>query len=167
MTLAEVAHLAGVEPKWVLNAMATLGRAPRYSVTLARRLALTHAVVKATSMPLSRALQTADEALRAASTAKSPVIVPRNARVVAVWVDLPRILSIFSVRLSLLRTTLAPRQRGRPPARRNSLKVAQEWGIDLTLLADNARKSKEQRLRQLDAMVRFAAEAQRVASNGT
>lgn len=164
MTLAELAYLVGVEPKWVLNTMAALDRAPRYSLAVARRLAVARAIVEETGTSVMRALDLADQALRAGSDGTSPVVVPVEPREVAVWIDIGRVLSAFHVRLSLLRTTLAPRQRGRPPKRRNPLQIASEWGIDLTLLADNARKSKEQRLRQLDAMVTFAREARRVAS---
>jgi hypothetical protein len=166
MTLAELAFLVAVEPKWVLNTLSALERSPRYSMALARRLAITHAIVEATSASVPRAFDLAGQALRR-SRADEPLVVSGLRDDVGVWIDLPRILSSFNVRLSLLRTTVAPRQRGRPPRRRNPLKVASAWGIDLTLLADNARKSKEQRLRQLDAMVRFASEARRVAATDT
>lgn len=164
MTLAELAHLVGVEPKWVLNTMAALDRAPRYSLALARRLAVTHAIAEATGVPVARAFEVADQALRADSAATAPVVVPAGTSEIGLWIDISRILSSFNVRLSLLRTTVTPRQRGRPLARRrDALKVASEWGLDLTLLADNAQKSKQERLRQLDAMVRFARDAQRVS----
>lgn len=167
MMLAELAHLVGVGPKWVLNTMAALGRADRYSLALARRLALTHAIVEATSAPVARAFELAEQTLRAGRDGTSPVIIPQGDREVALWIDVRRILSSFNVRLSVLRTAFAPRQRGRLSARRrNPLDVATAWGIDLTLLADNARKSVEQRLRQLDAMVAFSRGTQRLSHSG-
>ena len=163
MTLAELAHLIGAEPKWVLNVLAALEQSPRYSPTLARRLAVTHTIIEATGAPVARAFEVAEKALR--SDPGSPVVIRDQDGSAGVWIDLPRILSTFNARLSLLRTTFAPRQRGRPPARRrNALAVATEWGIDLTLLADNVRKSPEQRLRQLDVMLSFARKAKRHGS---
>ncbi len=164
MRLAELAFLLDVEPKWVLNTLAALGRTPRYTLALARRLAVTRAIIAATGATVARAFDLAEQALRDRSDAKAPVVVPGEEAEAGVWINLPRILSSLNIRLSLLRTMFAPRQRGRPAARRRDpLRAAREWGIDLTLLADNARKSQEQRLRQLDAMVRFARGAQRVA----
>jgi hypothetical protein len=160
VNLAELAHLVAAEPKWVLNALAALGGHPRYSLALARRLMVARSINEATGAPVAHAFRLAGRALR--EGAQSPVVIPHG-KEAGVWIDLPRILSSFNVRLSVLRTTFAPRQRGRRPSRRRDpLTAASDYGLDLTLLADNARKTPEQRLRQLDSMVKFARRVQRV-----
>lgn len=157
MTLAEVAQLLDVEPKWILNTMTALGGRRRYSIVLARRLAVTRAIRKATGASLVLGYAQAGRALRAYQGEAALVVISTGDGNVSVLVDMRRILSSFNVRLSVLRTTFAPRQLGRPPfLRRDPLRAATECGIDLTLLIDNLGKTVEQRIRQLDAMVGFA-----------
>jgi hypothetical protein len=161
MTLADLARLLDADPKWVLNTLAVLGRRPgRYSQALARRLAVTRALHLATGMPLGHAFALAAKALRVGGTA--PVTVPTKEPHVTITTDLPRLLSALSVRYSLLRTTLAPRRRGRPARqRRDAVTAAREWGLDTSLLMDNLRKTPQERLRQLDAMAAFARSVSR------
>lgn len=162
MTLAEFTALLDAEPKWVLNALSALGRPHRYSLDLARRLGVTRVIHSATSIPLVRAFDLAQHALHAHSRGSVAVVELIDDSEVGLRIDVGRILSSFSVRLSVLRTTYEPRQLGRPPAaRRDKLKAAAEWGIDLSLLADNLRKTVEQRIRQLDGMATFASSVRR------
>ena len=161
MTLAQLAYLLDVDPKQVLNTMTALRRR-RYSVDLARRLAIALAIHEATGVPISRGLAQADHALRAYRGGDAPVLIPSDDGPVGLLVDVRRVLSSFNVRLSLLGTTFAPRQRGRPTSRhRDPLRVASDWGIDLSLLTDNLRRTVEQRVRQLDAMEGFARRVRR------
>jgi chloramphenicol 3-O-phosphotransferase len=162
MTLAELAHLVDVDAKWVLNALAALGRPARYSMALARRLAVTNAIQKASGASLALSFAQAEQALRLYQSDEKPIVVQADDAEVAMLVDVHRILSSFNVRLSLLRTSVEPRQRGRPRARRgDALCAAEEWGIDLSLLADNVGKTVEHRIRQLDAMAAFARTVRR------
>ena len=162
MTLAEVGYLLRVDPKWVLNALTALALPTKYSPELARRLAVALAIHEATGAPLVRCVALADRALRAYQGGRAPVSAPTEANDIALVIDIRRILSSFNARLSVIRTTLGPRQRGRPVARRRDpLQAASDWGIDLTLVADNLRKTAEQRLRQLDAMAAFAGRVRR------
>ena len=157
MTLAELAQLLDVDSKWVLNTLTALRRPRRYSLALARRLAVTLAIHRATSVPLVQSFALAERGLRAYRGEEARVIVLTADSDVGFVLDIQRILSSFNVRLSVLRTTFAPRQRGRPSSRRrDALEAASDWGTDLTLLADNLAKSAEQRVRQLDAMAAFA-----------
>jgi hypothetical protein len=161
VNLAEFARLVDAEPKWVLNVLTAIGKRPRYSLDLARKLTVTRAVARATGVPIVHAFRLAEGALREDRSA--PVTIPPEAEA-SVLIDLPRILSSFNIRLSALRTTFAPRQRGRRRARqRDPLRTASEYGVDLTLLADNARRTPEERLRQLDAMADFASRVKRSA----
>lgn len=164
MTLGEFAQLLDVEPKWVLNTMTALRRPRRYTAELAMRLAITLAIHEATGVPLVRAFALAEKALRGYQGGAAPVVTPTIHSDVGLVIDIRRVLSSFNARLSVLRTTFAPRQRGRPSARRRKpLATASDWGIDLTLVADNLRKTPEQRLRQLDSMVAFARGVQRLS----
>ncbi len=162
MTLADTAFLLDVDTKWVLNALAALRRPARYSVALAQRLAVTRAIQQATGSSLARSFADARRALTSAGDRSVPLIIAEADRDVGLVVDLRRILSSFNVRLSLLHTTYEPPQRGRPSsAHRHPIRAATEWGLDLTLLADNLAKTVEQRVRQLDAMAAFARGVQR------
>jgi hypothetical protein len=162
MTLADVAGLLDAEPKWVLNTLALVGRRRgRYTMTLTRRLAVARAVQVATGMPVGRAFDLAARALRRAAES-APVTLDTGEPHVSITIDLPRLLSSLSIRSALRRTTIAPRQRGRPPRkRRDPVTAAREWGLDTSLLADNLRKSPQERLRELDAMMAFARTVQR------
>ena len=166
MTLAEVGYLLRVDPKWVLNALTALGLPKKYSPELARRLAVALVIHVATGAPLFRCVVLGDRALRRYRGGTAPVSASTEADDVALAIDIRRILSSFNARLSVIRTTLGPRQRGRPVARRRDpLQAASDWGIDLTLVADSLRKTAEQRLRQLDAMAAFAGRVRRRVSS--
>ena len=162
MTLAEFARLLAVDPKWVLNTMSALASPRNYSVGMARRLAVTRAIHEGTGSPLTRSFATAGRALRAYPGDGSPVSIATDDADVELLVDIRRILSTFNVRLSLLRTSFAPRQRGRSRVQlRDPLDAAAQWGTDLTLVSDNMRKTVEERVRQLDGMVAFAGSVHR------
>jgi hypothetical protein len=163
MTLAEFSHLLQVDPKWALNAVTALGLPKRYSVELARRFAVALAIHQATGGPWAKCVAQADGTLRGSRSGGGSVRAPTGTSDITLVVDLDRIRSSFNVRLSVLRTTIAPRLRGRPSARRDPLQAAADWGIDLTLLADNLGKTPEQRVRQLDAMAAFARGVRRDA----
>ena len=163
MILAEFARLLDADPKWVLNTMSALERPRNYSVGVARCLAVTRAIHEGTGSPLTRSFATAERALRAFPRNGSSVRIGTNDADVELLVDIRRILSTFNVRLSLLRTSFAPRTRGRPRVRlRDPLQAAAEWGTDLTLLSDNMRKTVEERVRQLDGMAAFAGSIHRL-----
>ena len=156
MTLAEFAHLLGVDRKWVLNALTALELPATYSLALARRIAVTRAIHEATGMSLLRSFALAARGLRAHVRGDALVVLSTDDDSVSVTLDMHRMLSSFSVRLSVLRTTFAPQQRGRPSRRTDPLQVAADWGIDLTLIAHNLAKTAAERVRQLDAMAAFA-----------
>jgi hypothetical protein len=162
MTLAEFAYLLDADPKWVQNAAAALGGSLRYTLPTARRLAVARALAETVDMPLSRAYAIASEVLQKSDGSKAPVRVSDDTDPVTLTVDVFRILATVSVGLSRLRTMYAPRRRGRPPTlRRDPIRVAEEYGLDLSLLAANLRRTPAERLRQLDAMADFRRRAGR------
>ncbi len=162
MTLGEFACLLDTDPKWVQNAAAALGGSLRYTLPTARRLALARALAETAGMPLPRAYATAGRILRTYRGSKGPVRVSGEGDPVAVTVDVYRILAAVSVGLSRLRTMYAPRRRGRPTTVRcDPIRAAEEYGLDLTLLAANLRRTPAERLGQLDAMADFRRRVRR------
>src|SRR5882672_12832835 len=109
MTLAELAQLVSVHPKWVLNTMTALRCPRRYSADLARRLTVMRAIHEATGVPLARGLAQADRALRAYRGGEEPIVTPTDHAEVGLMIDVHRILSAFNARLSALETNFAPR----------------------------------------------------------
>ena len=162
MTLAEFAYLLDVDPKWVQNTAAALGGSLRYTIPSARRLAVARALAETAGMPMPGAWALAGGVLRKAGGSEEPVRVSADGDPVAVTVDVYRIVAAVNVGLSRLRTMYAPRQRGRPAkVRRDPLRAAEEYGLDLTLLGANLRRTPAERLKQLDAMADFRARARR------
>jgi hypothetical protein len=164
VTLAEFAYLLDVSPKWVQNAAAALGGSLRYTLPSAQRMAVARALAETTGMPLPRAWGLAGRVLREFDGSSEPVQVSDELSPVDVTVDVFRILAAVNVGLSRLRTTYEPRRRGRPArARRNPIRAAEAYGLDLSLLAANLRRTPAERLRQLDAMADFRRRSRRVA----
>lgn len=155
MTLGAFSILVGSSPRWAQNALTVLGLRPRYTVDLARRLALARELHETSGMPLVQAYPLAGRVLGGW---------PRRGRwgcsspegAVTVAIDLERFLSTFTVRLSLSRTLYAPRKPGRPSTkRRRGVALAREHGIDIGLLESSLRRTPEDRLQRLDADVSF------------
>jgi hypothetical protein len=162
MTLAEFAYLLDADPKWVQNAAAAIGGSFHYTLLTAQRLAVARALGQTADMPLPRAYAIAGKILRQSGGSREPVRISDDADPVAVTVDVFRVLATVSVGLSRLRTMYAPRQRGRPATlQRDPIRVAEEYGLDLSLLAANLRRTPAERLRQLDAMADFRRRARR------
>jgi hypothetical protein len=162
VTLAEFAYLLDVDPKWVQNAAAALGGSLRYTLPSAQRLAVARALAETAGMPLPRGWGLAGRVLRDFAGSREPVRLSDDLDPVDVTVDLFRILAAVSVGLSRLRTTYEPRRRGRPArARRNPIRAAEAYGLDVTRLAATLRRTPAERLRQLDAMADFRRRARR------
>jgi hypothetical protein len=163
MTPAEFALLLDADPKWVQNVAASLHRRLPPTVAVARRLAVARALTQALELPLPRAWELAALALRGYAGSDRPVTVaPAGPGIVTLTIEVHRILAGISARLSLLRTSYHPRQRGRPRAPRDPLRAAREYGVDLSLLRSNLRLSQADRLRQLDRMAAFRRRVRRV-----
>jgi hypothetical protein len=169
MTLAAFARLLATTPKWVLNTLHALDRHPRYTLDLARRLAVTREIHDTFGVPLSTAFALAQQALRQTPVAESLVSVSSRADGnVSLTIDLYRLLSSFNVRLAELRESYAPPVLGRPRTRPvDALAAAEDWGLDLSLVRDNMRKTHHERLRQLDAMHSFATRVRRDSTSAS
>jgi len=155
VTLSQFGSVVGAEPRWVQNAMASLGLPAQYTVTVARRLALARLVRESCGMPLVEAYPLAARALAGWPLRRHwERASPDGA--LRIVIDLERFLSTFTARLSVARARSPGRTRGRP--RRTDLRgiaLAREHGVDLGLLRASLRRTPEERLRRLDDDLAF------------
>lgn len=155
MTLGQFALAVGASKRWVLNALAVLGRRPPYTVQLARRLSLARLMKQAFGVPLRRAFDLAGPATASADPAARWRREPSDG-CLALEIDLARFHSDFAARLSLALSHYAARRRGRPAKRRGSaVGRAEAYGIDVSLLRSNLRKTPAERLQRLDEDLAF------------
>ena len=167
MTLGEFAYLLNVDAKWVQNVAASLGGRMRYTLRTAQRLAVARALADALGASMPQAYAAAGDVLRRYDGSRQPVRVSEDEAPVVVTLDVYRVLAVVNTGLSRLRTSYAPRRRGRPAGARDPIAAAAEHGLDTTLLAANLRRTPAERLRQLDGMLDFpAAGALSVAAGG-
>ena len=166
-SLAELAYLADAPPKWVLNTCAAVAPGEAYSLELGRRLYAARGLQRALDLSIASAYALAGEVGRAIEAGVATFTPPPHAAApfLALQFDLVLLASSFAVRRAALRTTIAPRARGRPSRASSSpLAAAEAWGLDVSLLRANLRRTPAERLRQLDAMVDFRRRVRRVAA---
>jgi len=165
LTLAEVAYLAEAPPKWVLNTCAALGVGASYTLPLARRLQVVRLLQSEAGCSAERADALAERVLHPDNDSHDDGMVSvalDDEGMLRMQLDLARLNSTFAARRSALHTTVAPRVRGRPRSRvQGPLEAAREWGLDLSLLSSNLRRTQTERLRQLDAMADFRRRVRR------
>lgn len=161
MTLGEFAYAIDAEPKWVQNAVSVIAASLPLSVASARRLVVARALSAQTGMPLARAYGVAERTLHHYDGSAKAVEIAGDNGAVTVSVDVYRLLASLSAGLSRLAVLYAPKKRGRPARRRNPIRAAKAYGLDLTLLEANLRRLPAERLRMLDAMVEFQRRVRR------
>ncbi len=150
MTLGQVALAVGATPRWVLNALTRLKVPRRYGEPLARRLALARVLHQSLELELPRAWRRAGRILAEADL-HQPWTEPSGDGLVTVTVDLPRVMTMYAVRLALARSTYGERRRGRRDRRRRSaIQRAADWGMDTTLVTASLAESPAARVRELD-----------------
>ncbi len=158
MTRAQFALAVGVTEKWVHNAAAALRRGVAYTPATARLLAVARAIQAVTPVPLVAAYRLAAVALA------SPIPECGSVAVLAteggsVRLHVRRVLSAFAARLgrAVEHTPRRPGRRGRvrSPRSGDGRARARAYGIDLSLIDSNLRRSPDERLRALDANATF------------
>jgi hypothetical protein len=159
LTRAQFAEAVGVTEKWVHNAQATLGRPIPYTTKSARLLTVARVIQTALQVTLRQAAALAALALSVGGADVAEFVPSLSESWVIIRVDLPHILSAFAVRLARAQNRL-PRRPGRRPSARpgtaaDQRRRAREYGVDLTLLGSNLRRTPDERLRALDANARF------------
>jgi hypothetical protein len=158
MTRAQFALAVGATEKWVHNAAAALGREVAYSQAAARRLAVARAIQGITPVSLLVADRLAGSAL-ASPVPESGSIAVLATQGGSVTLDLRRVLSAFAARLARA-THHVPRRPGRRRGAQQQRSAdararAHAYGIDLSLIDSNLRRTPEERLRALDANAEF------------
>lgn len=166
MTLGEFAYVIDAEPKWVLNAASVIDAPLPRTLPCARRLVIARALNKEAGMALSHAYRVAEQTLRHYDGSPRHVRIATADGSVAVSIDVYRLLASLSAGLSRLTVLYAPKQRGRPARHRDPIRTADAYGVDLSLLESNLRRSHAERLRMLDAMVAFQRRVRRVGRLG-
>ena len=155
MTLGQFAVVVGAPRRWIQNSMAVLGLPPKYTLAVAKRLALARVLNAACGMPLVEAYPLAGKALSAWPESNVWELAGEEG-VAVLSVDLERFLSNLNIRLSLARTRYAESKRGRPrKRRRRGIAGAREYGIDIGLLEESLKLTPEQRLRRLEDTLEF------------
>lgn len=153
MTLASFALACGADPKWVQNAARILGLRLRYTAEEARWLGLVRRLQEELQLPLSVAEGFAREALEGGGAGEATVGAGATARV---WIDVPRYLSDFAVRLSRARAHHEPRRRGRRQAKGgDAVARARRYGWDIGLLRSSLATTPAERIRRLDENMEF------------
>ncbi len=165
LTLAEVAFLADATPKWVLNTCAALEIGGPYSLGMAWRLLVIRLLQTGAGFSVGRADAVTERLGEAAHGAVNVDVVSvplHDQGTLTLQLDVARLRSAFATRRSALQTSVAPRVRGRPKTRSpDPIEAAIEWGLDISLLQSNLRRTPSERLRQLDAMADFSRRVRR------
>src|SRR3989338_6962475 len=167
MTLGQFAMAVGATPRWVLNALTRLTVRRRYDEPLARRLALARMLAGALDMPLPRACERAGHALREGDPHGQWRVESPNGAVILV-IDMPRFFTSFETRLAVARNKYGERLRGRRPhKRRSAVQRAREFGVDVTLIDSQLRRTPEQRFKMVAEEMHFFSAIRGTAGGGT
>jgi hypothetical protein len=155
MTLAQFAIATQADPKWVQNALVTLGLDLGYSEEQARRLGLARVLNSTLGMPLRQAWDVAEKAL-SHPEAQGWIAAESGDGSVQGVVDVDRYLSSFTAAASVARRH-EPKARGRPTAlrERSAVEDARGYGIDISLIRSSLARTVEERLRAADENAEF------------
>ena len=163
MTLGQFATAVGATPRWVLNALTRLKVPRRYDEPLARRLSLARVIAEATRSALPEAFELAARALAEADPHREWRHGSSDGAI-TLTVDLPRFFTIYGARLTVALHQYGEKQRGRRPTRRKSaVKRAKEYGVDVTLLESQLRRTTAQRTARLSKDMKTVREMRRRA----
>jgi len=169
VTRSQFALAARADEKWVENTARTLGHRLRYSVDEARWLGLVHVLTRDLGMSIQRASTIATAALQLDPATRALRLRLSERGEASVALDLARYHSAFAAALSAALNLGGPRRAGRPthPDRRDDpVAVATEHGIDMSLVRSGLRRTRAERLRQLDANAAFLRSVRRAMPSG-
>jgi hypothetical protein len=165
MTARQTAAAAAADLKWLTNSASLLHRALRYTADQAKWWGLVRLLVEELGLSLKAAAETATTALRA-NHSSSPVRAKADASgSAALVVDLPLYESIFLGNLSRALVHETPRRRGRVrhTAGRDAVRVARDYGIDISLVRSALQRTPAERLALLEANAAFVRGMRRPA----
>lgn len=155
MTRSQFAAAAMAEDKWVENSARLLGRKLKYTASEARWLGLVRLLSQEQGVPLARAAELADEAVRFDPSEDWIVVGQTENGVSGISIDLARFHSDYAASLSAAKD-MGARRRGRSRAERTAaLESAAKYGVDIGLLKEGLRLSVKERLQRLDENAGF------------
>jgi hypothetical protein len=153
MTRNQFSLAVNADEKWVENAARLLKRRLSYSRDEARWMGLMHILNQETGIPLARAAQLAEEALRHPPVRRDIEVGRDPSGSVWISIDLARYHSGHNAALSAAVTLAGPRKRGRPRANLG----AEAYGIELDALRLGLKDSPAKRLERADENARNVA----------
>ena len=160
LTRAQFAAAVRADEKWVENTARTLGRRLEYTPAEARWLGMVRLVTRDLAIPITRAAELADDALRQPPETRALPLAVSDEGAASLMIDLARYHSTFAAALSAALNHGGPRRRGRrAPAKssrvRESVAGARAYGVDVSLLREALARSPAERLARLDANAAF------------
>jgi hypothetical protein len=159
LTRAQFAAAVRGDEKWVENTSRALGLRLAYTPDEARHMGVVRLLSADFGIPVARAGELADEALRHSPDTRAVTLTASDDGAAALVIDLARYHSTFAAALSAAITHGEGRRRGRPPTkrprRRGAVVAAESYGVDVSLLREALNLSPAQRLTQLDANASF------------
>jgi hypothetical protein len=155
LSSSELAYLVDVDPKWIHNAALRLKRPIRHSVKEAIRLTLARQLHEGIGITLPHAMELANEAIHA--NIDQPFVVMSPDGTAWLSIDTGRFLLRFNARLAWMRTHTPLPERGRKPMQRHedAIAAARAYGIDISLLEANLRRTRGERLTELNDNMEF------------
>ena len=161
MSPAQLAHVAGADPKWIQNARRLLARPAVCDAREARWLGLVYALHTGLDCSLREAARVADLALATRIDHRWLRVPADPTGRVELVLDLWRDRSIFLARIAQVLATSPLVRRGRPPIRRPARKTAVlraiEYGVDVSRLRAGLARTVSERLVRLDDNAAFLA----------
>jgi hypothetical protein len=153
MTRNQFSLAVNADEKWVENAARLLKKRLSYTRAEARWMGLTHILNQEMGIPLARAAQLAEAALRYPASTRDAKVGVDPSGSAAISIDLARYHSAYYAALSAAMTLGGPRKRGRPRV----MESAEEYGIDLDALRIGLKDSPAKRLERADENARNVA----------
>ena len=172
LTRSQFSSAVRADEKWVENTARTLGQQLTYTPAEARRMGMVRVLATEIAIPITRAAELANDALRHPPEMRALPLSTSTEDVATLVVDLARYHSTFAAALSAALNHGGPRRRGRPAARkrtrgRGAVAAAEAYGVDVSLLREALERTPAERLARLDANSAFLGALRRVSSAPT
>ena len=159
LTRSQFAAAVRADEKWVENTSRALGRRLAYTPDEARWMGVVRLLARDFGIPVARAGEIANEALRHAPETRALTLTASDDGAATLVMDLARYHSTFAAALSAALSHGGPRRRGRPLSRRphrgGAVVAAESHGVDVSLLRAAMSQSPGERLARLDANAAF------------
>src|SRR3982750_486973 len=134
LTRSQFSATVRADEKWVENTARTLGEQLTYTPAEARRMGMIRVLASEFAIPLARAAELADDALRHPPEERALRLSASPEGVATLVIDLARYHSTFAAALSAALNHGGPRRRGRPSPKkrargRDAVAAAKAYGV--------------------------------------